>query len=949
MNKRTITVNLASGKITDSQPAPRPDREAFLSRYGYDPSQARDDHGRWTAMANKHEAEAGTLKGKGTAKRHEATALAARAAESISKGENASPHLDKLAAAVTALRIQGHHLRKKGMDDTEAVAAHKHYNDMFKGLVAANKNRKKGVDLPEIGHFEGKSEAAPAAPAPKETKVEKSGVEKAQDLPVDTSSNMNAKYTTASKEGISKAQQALAEAHAAAAAGWHNKAQDHLEEANKHLDNIDYVNQDHAGLYHATKKGINDLKAQMHIKPAPEQKPAEEAPPAIHPKVTVANRHLDSVHLPIEAKDWSSAKGMLENAEKALPDEAELHPSQKPAFEAAKQKISDSRQKLADGQAAQKAERKAAKAQQAQKPAAPAPEAPKPTDGGVPLRFQHAKARGEINAVINSGKGTAAHEALSKAHSHLAQAHLAVEEGKHGEAATHLAAAQKAVSGVKSAPKGLEKHHQFAQEGIKTVQGLLGQQSAKPAQQSPVKPAEGDSGTPADSTGFEQMHKDLGQELIQQQKEGKGNHLTQDLRSMHSYLRNAHASMQAGNRQAAVQYLDNARGYTKNLKVLPGDQKHIDAAKKSIEHLDQKFKQQNSSAAGIDTAPMMKPEGPGGKYTAAQKEPYRLMQKLNDEGSKSLKEKPGASALAARHVLAAATEHAKAVTITADTGKAQSVPASGRIADLREHLKNYNPSEMTPLEHEVVQKNVSYLNKHYPGANLKVPDGQAGKGASLAQVTHARQGLDTSGHEKTLSKIESSTNKEIEYDSPHAAEEYDDMDDDDFAEHSSDHYSSHEALRDALSPAKLAVQEAKSGNHMEALGHLDRMENKLGGLKQNVHPVHAAAEQGYDDLKHGLYRDIAEHASQHSTPQHHQIAAKVAKQRAEGVWENAKSFQALHQIHSALANGKAGDAAALLKQHKDTIEKSLSGNKTHGEHDVIASLYKHAQKGLKTQ
>lgn len=156
MNIRKITIDLQNGQIVAPPP---PSGGGRLSRYAYDPNQARDGSGKWTSLADHHQAQVQVLKGKGTAKRHEATMHAARAAEAILSGQDATAHLDKLGAAVTALRIQGHHLRTKGKDDTEAVAAHKHYNDTFKSLVAAH--RKQGA-VPTVSHFQGRDAEMPS-------------------------------------------------------------------------------------------------------------------------------------------------------------------------------------------------------------------------------------------------------------------------------------------------------------------------------------------------------------------------------------------------------------------------------------------------------------------------------------------------------------------------------------------------------------------------------------------------------------------------------------------------------------------------------------------------------------------------------------------------------------------------------------------------------------------
>lgn len=111
---------------------------------GFNPNQPRDKDGKWSsfgAQAQHHLDQAAALGKKGAEYQGRlAAGHAANAAQALVDGKDPDGHLDKLHAAVTALRIKAHKAKQAGDGDAvEHDAAFRHYNDILKGLKAAQK------------------------------------------------------------------------------------------------------------------------------------------------------------------------------------------------------------------------------------------------------------------------------------------------------------------------------------------------------------------------------------------------------------------------------------------------------------------------------------------------------------------------------------------------------------------------------------------------------------------------------------------------------------------------------------------------------------------------------------------------------------------------------------------------------------------------------------------
>jgi hypothetical protein len=216
-----------------------------LHFYSFNPLQARAGDGKWT-HGGEAAANAGMRqKAKGEkmysiAARHHAQQLAHEAAGALAGGHDASDHLERLGKAVTALRVQAYHSRKKGnMEDAHVrMAAAKHYAGLRKGLKMASKGKGEVPDLEAFSKSHEDAAKSEYAGIVKDRGVHADKAHILDGLKENLSDLKASKAHTPLKEASVNMAAHLANAHSALAAGDTDSALNHFQKAKEEAKNV---------------------------------------------------------------------------------------------------------------------------------------------------------------------------------------------------------------------------------------------------------------------------------------------------------------------------------------------------------------------------------------------------------------------------------------------------------------------------------------------------------------------------------------------------------------------------------------------------------------------------------------------------------------------------------------------------------------------------------------
>jgi hypothetical protein len=212
--------------------------------YAFNPLQPRGKNGMWT-HGGEAAAHAGlrqdARKNKlySIAARHHAQQLGHEAAGAITNGHDVADHLARMGKAVTALRVQAYHSRKKGnMEDAHVrMAAANHYAAMRKGLKMHAKGKGEMPDMEAFGDSHVAAAKASFAQQAKDRAAHGVDAGKLRNQAQTVSDLTVAGKHLATKAHIAGALDAVAKAHEALAAGDKDTALDAAAQARTHLSN----------------------------------------------------------------------------------------------------------------------------------------------------------------------------------------------------------------------------------------------------------------------------------------------------------------------------------------------------------------------------------------------------------------------------------------------------------------------------------------------------------------------------------------------------------------------------------------------------------------------------------------------------------------------------------------------------------------------------------------